>query len=299
MFGIALVELLLLPFLALGAAVTLVWLVVTAVQGDAVAAGHEERAVRRVQRLGLALGVAGGAWVLVTSGGVGPGLGTDAVVAPMLLGLVVLVAVVVGEVVVRPRFGTAARVADLRPRRVRDQLPRLLTPLVAGTAAAGLALCAFTLTTASSDGLGRAGRALSASCLDGSTSTRSPYPGSFYLTPYALGVVLALAVALFAAHRITTRSLGGSPEQADRHRAVGLRSVVAALGVVVAAPLTGIAYFAGWALTSHSCVPEAFGNVGIAALLLVLLSALTTTVCLLALLVPVPYAARRPEPVRA
>jgi len=282
-----LVPLLLLILLAVSAAVAVRALLV---HDTVVERAAEERAVRAVRWCSLVAGVvvayAVGGGALDALPLLDRGLGAGAVVVPTAFGLTVLLGAVAGELLVRPRFADGPRVADLRPRRVRDHLPRRASLLLAVTAALGAVLCAFTWATAGTDDMGRAGRVFPYSCEPGHTGARSPYPGEFYLTPYVTGVALALVVAVLAATVVTRRGLGGTPEQADQHRATGLAAVVGALGVVVAAPLAGIAFFTATVLLGVECAGSGARATGVLALVLVPLAVVTVATSLAHLFVP-------------
>ena len=289
-----LVPLLLLLLLVVAAAVAVRALLV---QDSLVERAAEERAVRAVRWLSLVAGVvvayAVGGGALDALPLLDRGLGAEAVVVPTSFGLIVLLGAVLGELLVRPRFTDGPRVADLRPRHVRDHLPVRATRLLGVTALLGAALTVFAWTTAGTDDLGRSGRVLPYSCEPGHTGARSPYPGEFYLTPYVLGVALALVVAVLAATVVTRRRLGGTPVQADQHRATGMAAVVGALGVVVAAPLAGIAFFAAQVLLGVECATPVERAAGFLALVLVPLSVVTVATSLAHLLVRGPL---RPAP---
>lgn len=256
------------------------------------AAGSEERVIRRVRLLALVLGIATAWWVLNWTTTVDE-LGVNLMLAPVAFGLCVLLVTVLGELLVRPRFEEGPRTADLRPRRMRDHLPRVLGPLVGLTLLAAVLLCTFTLVTASPDDMGRAGRELFRVCSPTTSSGSGPYPGSHYVWPYAIGAGLAIAIAAAAVARITHRAVGGTPEQGDRYRAVATRAVVGALGVALSGPLAGIGFFAGTTLLRHSCAPTGWHAIGVAALLVTLLSMVTFAASVLSLLATGPSTASR------
>ncbi len=286
MFGFGLIELLVLPVLALAVAV-----LVGVMPRETVPAGRAERAVGRVRLLGLVLAAAAGSWVLLEPTPLDRGLGSAAVVAPVVFGLVVLASVLLAEFVVRPRWAAGPRTASLTPRRLRDQLPLRLVRLLVALTVAGVLLCLYALITASPDDLGRAGRSLSAACSTGMTSARGPYPGSFYVLPWLIGVAAAGVLGWLACLRITRRTLAGDTAETDRHRQVSATTVVSAVGLVVATPLAGIAFFAGTALLGHDCPETGWRVVGLAALVLCVAAVGSVLVFLIALLVPGPVSA--------
>ncbi|MGN0063472.1 MAG: hypothetical protein ACI379_04465 [Nocardioides sp.] len=269
--------------------VTIVVVVAVAVslsRSDRTPAGAEERAVRGVRLAGLALGTAAAAWVLLEPTPFDRGLGSVAVIAPLCLGAITLLGVVVGELVVRPRFNDGPRTATLRPRRVRDHLPPKLTRLVVAVTVAGVLLCAYTALTASADDMGRDGRSLAARCSATVSAASGPYPGSFYVLPYLAGLAVVAAIAVVAALRITRRTLGSDAPSADRYRSTGLTAVVSAYGLTMSVPLAGIALVAGTALLGHECPQTGWRIVGVSALVVALCAAGTALISLVGLLAP-------------
>lgn len=280
------------------ALVALLLLVVVAVVAVAIAlsrpgrqpAGAEERAVRGVRLAGLALGVAAATWVMLEPTPLDRGLGSAAVIAPLCLGAVTLLGVMVGELLVRPRFVDGPRSAALRPRRVRDHLPPRLTRLVVAVSVAGLLLCAYTALVASSDDMGRSGRSLAAQCSATLSAASGPFPGSFYVVPYLAGLACVTAIAVLAALRITRRTLGSGPAADDRYRSTGLTAVVSAYGLTMSVPLAGLALAAGTALLGHECPQTGWRVVGVAALVIALCAAGTALISLVGLLAPATLA---------
>ncbi|MEO7060987.1 MAG: hypothetical protein ABI083_14795, partial [Lapillicoccus sp.] len=117
-----------------------------------------------------------------------------------------------------------------------------------------VATLTLTLTTASSDDLGRAGRQLAAQCGD-TGNAAGPYPGSFYSVPL---ILLLLAIGLVAAAALTAvvrRPRGFAPDEAgdDELRHQSTTRVLAAVGAVLAASQMGIAFFAGTAMLRMDC----------------------------------------------
>lgn len=254
-------------------------------------AGRTERAVGLVRMLGLVMAAWAGTWVLLEPDPLDRGLGSSAVIAPMVFGLVVLAAVLLGEFVVRPRWADGPRTASLTPRRLVDQLPARLVRLVAALTVAGVLLCLYTLLTASADDMGRAGRSLLGVCPGGATSARGPYPGSFYVVPWFVGVASAMLLGWLACARITRRTLAGETAEADRQRRVSGTVVVSAVGLVVATPLVGIAFHAALTLWNHDCPPAGGRTLAVAALVLVVATFGSFLVFLVALVAPAPVAA--------
>lgn len=186
-------------------------------------------------------------------------LGRGPMLAPVGFGIGVLLGVILGETLARPASTTGVRTASLAPRRVRDHAPQALAWVVASLGLAAAAILAFTTVTASADDQGRAGRALTRTCLNAagfeSVNSRTPYPGSFYSVPLALGLLAALLLFAVSARRVVLRPRGttAGEEGDDVLRRRSVTAVLAALGIAIAAPLVGIAGTAGLALTRHGC----------------------------------------------
>lgn len=224
---------------------------------------RESSLVTLVRLAGLVLGLAL-AWQVADGQGYGRGL----LPAPAVLGLVVLVAVALGETVVRPARATGPRTASLVPRRVRDHLPRRLAAVVGLQAAALLALVALTTATASRDEYTDSVRALACSTAAGGDA-RTPYPGSFYTLPLLGVLALVAVVAVLAARRVVLRPRGTGDDTALRRQSLAV--VTAAVGVAVSAPYLGVAVTAGSALAAlgnglEGCAPGWAGPLGVALL---------------------------------
>ena len=298
MFAVGLLELLvLLTLVVLG-----VLLVVRVASGGRrVPSSRETRLVALTRAGGLLVGVAAAA-VLLHGGSYGSGV----MLAPAAAGLCLLLAVALGETVVRPRRVGGARSASLRPRRVRDYLPRALSLAVGAQLVVTAAVLVLTTLTASRDDDTGTVRAISCSA-GGYGSSRTPYPGSFYSGPLALALLAVLAVAAVAAVQVVRRPRGLGPTDADdalRRRSLGV--VVAATGFAVSAPYAGIAVTAGIALQGlaggpHSCAAGWMRPVGIVLTLSALAAAVMVVTCLVQLVVgraQVPAPAYPPAPQR-
>lgn len=244
---------------------------------------------RAAVRLAVGVPLAGLAgWATARWDSLGRGLAVSVPVSCVVL----LVAVVAGEIGVRPPR-TPARTASLRVRRRVDYLPRRLAVAVATAAGVLLVLLVATTAAGSPDDLGRAGRSLQSSC-----GSVGPWPGSFYATPLALAVTAGLALTAGAVHQLTRRprlgTMAGSDAADDALRRLAGRRVVAACGVLVAVPLMGVALTAGADLLRVSCQPPSWQVFGWA-LLAVLLPAAGLLGWSAGSLLP---AARRPRPFR-
>lgn len=281
MFGIGSIELLVLLLLVMLAAVALVKVVGA---GRRVPPSPESRLVGATRTAGLVLG-AGLGWWLLGQGSYFSG----PMLVPAAIGLGLLVGVALGETVVRPRRGTSPRSASLRPRRIRDYLPPVLTGAIAVQLVVLVALLALTTLTADRDPYTDTVRALACSA-GGAGAVHTPYPGSFYSIPLAVAVVLVLGVAALAARQVVRRPRGAGPVEADdalRRRSAGV--VVAATGFALAAPYVGIAVTAGLALqglgdATPSCAAGWTGPVGVAVSLSTLPAAALVVCCVVLLL---------------
>ncbi|KQT90919.1 hypothetical protein ASG49_14495 [Marmoricola sp. Leaf446] len=296
--GIGLLELLvllLLPTLL----VVAVAAVVVVTRGRRVPGTRESRLVALTRWGGLLAGLVVASRV-VQSGAYFSG----AMLAPAAAGLGLLVGVAAGETLVRPRRPAGPRAASLRPRRVRDYAPRHLGPAVAVQTLLLVALLALTTLTASTDPYTDTVRALTCTG-PGVSSSRTPYPGSFYSGPLALALLAVLAVAALAARQVVHRPRGRGPAEDDdalRRRSLGV--VVAATGIAVAASYGGIALSAGIALhglggATPGCAPAWMQPVGLVIGWSVLPSLVLLLACVVSLVgdrARLPVAAYPPGP---
>jgi hypothetical protein len=214
------------------------------------------------------IGIGGGLIVAIISMQIGQ-LGRGVMLAAPLFSLCLLTAVVIGELKMTPPSGPT-RYAALERRQLRDYIPRRLARLTA-CATVGL-IIALVATTAmgSADDMGRSGRSLSRQCSATSSSSRGPWPGSFYSLPLAAIVLGGLMVTMFALLRIARRPRQDEGIELDdtlrRHCA---SAVVASFGMLVAAPFCGVSFFAAHALLLFgSCAAPLWTTFGVVALLL-------------------------------
>ena len=209
-----------------------------------------QRSTARWRTAGLVVGVVL-ALVSATTGSLGRGV----MLAGPLLALCVLLGVVVGELrVTAPP--AAERTAVLETRRVRDYVPFRLAAVVLTATVLLAGLLITTTALGSTDDMGRAGRTLFRRCSALTAEGRGPWPGSFYSLPLAAVVGLGLLVAAVALHQVVRRPRQGGDLAADdllRRRAA--EAVTAAAGLLVVAPLAGVAVIAGAALNGIDCAP--------------------------------------------
>ena len=293
MFGIGIVEVAVLLLLLIGVATLVVRATSPARRRRPRDVSSEWRHVVAVRLLAFVVGVAAAA----ATYGVGS-LGRGPMLALSAFGGCVLLGTALGETLVRPRRDSEVRSASLTPRRVRDYLPPMATP-VAGMVGATLIL--LTLTTVTADGGPGLERGLGcATATFGSMHT--PYPGSFYSLPLALALLAVLVVAAIAARQVVARPRGMAADPADDDllRRGSLEVIVAAAGCAVGAPLFGICLVAGGAMRSlstarPSCAPEWYGPTGAVLLLLSLVAFALTLTCLVQLALPSRSALRVQE----
>ncbi|HEY4912605.1 MAG TPA: hypothetical protein VIJ91_01645 [Candidatus Dormibacteraeota bacterium] len=238
-----------------GAVLARAWLAPPSLAGGMVAESvPTPRRVILWRIAGLVVGLAGG--YLVSNVNLGIGIGP--LLSMPVIGGGVLAGVLVGELTAPGPGRTPTRQAQLEIRQVTDYLPRRMLILVGFISALlALVLCVTTL-VAVPDDLGRAGRALSVVCADGTTSQRSPWPGIYYSAPTAVVVLLGFILAALTVRRIARRPRV-STDSASRALEDAIRrqtafTVSAAYGVLVAGPLTGIGLISGLTLLDN-CGP--------------------------------------------
>lgn len=222
--------------------------------------------LRRVGAASRLLGLVAGLAVLVPLGYLGR-LGQGLVLVPASFAVVQILGVLVAEIATR-RDAREPGLAGLETRRVRDYWPRALTvaALVTGLVLSGV--IGWTTAVASPDDTGRPGRAMfyicSAECDFGSFS---PWPGSFYTTPLAIGLAITLVLGVTALIVVARRPRNGAEaglvvlDDAIRRQSASL--VLAALQVASAGSLAGIGLTAGPALLNlGSRAPAQFIAIG-------------------------------------
>jgi len=194
-------------------------------------------------------------------------LGLGVALAPPTFALCLLCGVIVGEVFVRAPAGTTRR-ASIEIRSARAFLPRVMLRWVGGTGAVLLGFLAVTTLLGASDDRGRVGRAIAVRCGPEVSAAATPWPGLYYSLPIAGAVVVGVAVAALAARVVAQRPRPQADEPGhivdDTLRRASGRTIVAAVGVLVAAPLAGSAAFAGVALQTVGCGPTAMRLAGLA-----------------------------------
>lgn len=257
------------------------------------AAGADLRAVERWTALWRWVGVLLGACLAVaalTQQNVG--LGRLALAAPAIAGCSALLAIMVGEWTIRPS-SAQRRAASLTTRSFATLVPRAGLWVTATGIATLAMLLGIGMATASPDDQGRAGRAITATCVQdlpgiGSTvltATNGPWPGSYYALPAALIMLATIGFGFVAARAIRDRANPDASHAAyDTHlRRDAMRRVVSAVGatawgtagptaIVMSSPLHGNACINGGASLAGAAL--AVGLAGVAAAVLLAASVL-------------------------
>lgn len=250
---------------------------VTVGVGSATVAHDVVVAVRRTARRVLACRLAGLFTGIVTGLTVasGPsswlGMGS-ALAAPTFAGCL-LAGVLVGEVVAAGPSGTT-RTAVLEVRDVRSYLPPLMTRSVVAVVVGLTAFLTVTSMVGGPDDQGRPGRSVALVCAD-HTAAAGPWPGVYYSVPIGISVLAGLLAAMVVTGMVTQRPRPDPDPAAraadDRVRRASARAVMAACGVLAAAPLAGVAVVAAGALvplSAESCAPPWLQSAGWASLAL-------------------------------
>lgn len=183
----------------------------------------------------------------------------DTGLEPAVFGLCVLVAVVLGETVVRPRRPGGARTASLSPRRVRDYAPRHLARAAMASSVATVALTLVSITVLRTDP--GSGRTVLLGCGNDWPAIVKTDP--MVVTP-TLAVLLTsiLLVGAVAARQVVRRprGMGATTDDDDALRRRSLAVVTAAVGFATAATgssvVNGLAEAAGQSTTGASCLAD-------------------------------------------
>lgn len=232
-----------------------------------------EREARGLRWAGLVVGLALAGLLLLLGDRLGgwAHLGRGQMLAPAVLAMCILVTTAVGELSVQPQAGRL-RSASSRPRRVVDLVPRGLARLGVGSVLVAASVLAAGVVAGDPDDMGRAGRALTTVCEAGpdgvvATSTRGPWPGSFYGVPLlsllGMGVVAALGALLVIRAR---PGFGAGARDADsvlRRRSA--RNVILAVVILALGPLGPVLALMAMPLLGGDCGPSWHPVVGVLA----------------------------------
>lgn len=211
-------------------------------------------ALRRVSTAARAAGLLLGALAAVAVCFFGE-LGLGFTIAPAAFGVVLCLAILAGDLIAYDKARIPGA-ASLQRRGL--PWPRSTTVVVgAGTVALGL-LLTLTTTLASADDRGRAGRAYrySVDCGPGATcqGMRTPFPGSYYTRPLALGIGVLLVVAVVTIAVLARRPRNSADEEIvrvdDLIRSRSVESVLCAVGASVGGSMFGVGAVAGLSASS-------------------------------------------------
>jgi hypothetical protein len=218
------------------------------------------RTARRVLACRLAGLVTGLIAGLTVASGPSSWLGMGAALAVPTFAGCLLAGVLVGEVVATAPSGPS-RTAALEVRDVRSYLPPLMTRSVVAAVIGLAGFLTVTSVVGGPDDQGRPGRSLTLVCAD-YASTVGPWPGVYYSLPIGLSVLGGLLAAMVVTWMVTRRPRPDPDPAArtadDRVRRASARAVMAACGVLAAAPLAGVAVVAAGrleGLSTQSCSP--------------------------------------------
>ena len=105
--------------------------------------------------------------------------------------------------------------------------------------------------------MGRAGRELLRQCIDGTSEGAGAWPGSYYAFPLSVVVLCGLLAAGLVLTRVVRRPLQTEDLAVDEAlRRSAAEAVTAAVGLLIAVPLTGVSVVAGASLMGIRCRPE-------------------------------------------
>lgn len=217
------------------------------------------RLARRTRAWRLAaLALALGASIAVPLLGIG-GSDTAAAMAPALGGTVLVAVICLGEATFR-RPMTLTRSAALRPRNLRDLVPRGWLALAVATLALLTAALTIGWVTGGPDDMGRAGRALTVVCGE-MTQTRSPWPGSHYAVPITLATAASVALAVVACAVIARRpSPAAESAELDRElRRWSLAAVLQSLTLFACLTLVPVLLIMAIGARAADCAGQGFG----------------------------------------
>jgi hypothetical protein len=182
-------------------------------------------------------------------------LGRGAMLAAPLGAFILMVSSVIGQHTrLTQQIGPTS--ASLRPRLVRDYLPRRLATVVGSGLVVSLVLLPLFAAAGSADDMGRAGRSLHYSC-GAITGARGPWPGSFYVLPLGLALIVSVLTALVGMKKVVSRPRLSTdptdPGSDDVRRLRSAASIFSLLGIIVFVPLSGTSFFAAIVLFGSRC----------------------------------------------
>jgi hypothetical protein len=181
-------------------------------------------------------------------------LGHGAVFAVPLVALLLMLGAIAGiHAQLTQRIGATS--AILRPRVGRDLPHRLVAVVVFGLITSTVLLPIFSA-TGSADDTGRAGRSLHFQC--GYVSgTSGSWPGSFYVVPLAIALIVSALTAVFGLRRVVFQPRVSTdlpdPHRDDHLRLRAASSMLSLLGVIVFFPLAFMSLVAATTLSGTPC----------------------------------------------
>ena len=219
------------------------------------------RHTRRWRLVGLLVGGVAALCALVIGERV-DALGRVTALAPTVLGAGVLLGTIAGELTARPPVGIS-RSAVVETRTVGAILPRARAVVLAVSTVLLLGALAVGVVWGSTDDLGRLGRVLTRTCTVVEpdlgavtmTSSRGPWPGSFYAVPL-LGALAVLAVLVVVALRVIVarpRPALDSLGLDTQLRRWSAGNVLTAASVTVLGTLGPVSVFMASALADGAC----------------------------------------------
>lgn len=222
-----------------------VWVASTVKRGAAKTARKQWRFVLLIRVVGLVAGILVGASLAASSSS------RLMMIAPGVVGLFVILGVIVGEAFIKSPAVSGSRSAAVAPRRISDYVDKKAFRMALVLTGVHVITLVFTSLTASTDDLGRSGRAIGYEFANGSTS-RTPYPGTYYTVwqiMLLIGLILLTALALYVVVK-RPRGYANALTDEDSMRRTSVATVVAAFGLSVALSQVGIAGIAAIQLIS-------------------------------------------------
>lgn len=192
--------------------------------------------------------------------------GQWAFVAPAAAGAAVISAILIGQRLTYTRARTEGT-AGLERREIRNYLPARLAMSAAGLLLVLAAVGTWAALVATPDDSGLS-RAFSQSCItqswdeqgyheEATEHVSTPFPGSYYTTGMAVGIVAVLALAWIGVVATTRRPRNGADAELvrvdDALRRQTVEGIVAAFSLVVATTLAGLSYLAAVTVGVKAC----------------------------------------------
>lgn len=212
---------------------------------------------------GLARAAGGGAGLVVVVALVSlDHTGRLMAVSPAVAGVVLLVAVMIGQARARDAARVAGR-ASLERRGIAHYLPRWPAAVVTAGLVLLAALLGWTTVRAAPSEFGRMSRFAFECMVESGAGVgvasylRGPFPGSFYSVPVAIAVVILVGLAVVALWSVTMRPRNGSDTDLvrldDAMRRQAAEGIVGAVGLSVGITLTAVAGLTAMAVAPALC----------------------------------------------